>query len=41
MGRSGKTIDRIPSYDAVVSDEVALLDVGLCNFISQGWLYYS
>lgn len=34
MGRRGKSIDRIPSYDAVVSDEVALLDLGLCNFIA-------
>lgn len=34
MGRRGKTKDRIPSYDAVVSDEVALLDLGVGNFIS-------
>lgn len=32
-GGGGKTIDRIPSYDAVVSDEVALLDLGVSNVI--------
>lgn len=31
-GRGGKTVDRIPSYDAVVSDEDALLGLGVCNF---------
>ena len=30
----GKTVDRIPGDDAVVSDEVALLGLGVCNFIS-------
>lgn len=33
MGRRGKIIDRIPSFDAVVSDEVALPDFGVHNFI--------
>lgn len=33
MSRRGKTMNRRPSYDAVMCDEVALLDLGVQNFI--------